>query len=404
MALFTITKASSSVQKRVPSVTGCGACGLGKKCKTPKMGVYGAGEREILIINDIPSRSDDLAGMPLAGTSGEFLRTELKRLGISPEEDCWIINAVGCYSKDEITDAQIDWCQPTVHKTILELKPKVIITLGAAGLRSIMKDRWHKNLGGIQKWRGFCCPDRYFGAWVCPIYHPAYVLSCAKEPVMLKLYRDDLRRVIKASRTKIPDWVEEKEYVRILGSEKEIHNYLCSILNEQPKLLAFDYEATGLKLNLPDHRIISCSMSTDGKTAAAWMWDNMSVRCLEVFKEIMRTESIGKIASNMKYEDNATFAQLGYRVAGWAWDTMLAGHVMDNRSGITSIKFLAYVHCGVVPWNEDVEHLLQSEEGGGNSFNRITEIDPYDLLIYNGLDSIYEYQVAEQQMEVVECL
>jgi len=246
-----------------------------------------------------------------------------------------------------------------------------------------MKGRWHKNLGGISKWRGFCAPDRLLNAWVCPIDHPEYVFKLAqKEPVILKVFRDDIKRAFGTWERELPEWEEEKDHVKILHTTKEVRIHLQSIFDSPPQYLAFDYETTGLKLNAPGHRIISCSTCSDGWQGVAWMWDLMDAKCLALFKEILQSKDIGKIASNIKYEDNATMAQLGFSIKGWAWDTMLAGHVMDNRSGITSIKFLAYIHLGVVPWNETVEDLLKSDEGeGGNGFNRITEIDPFDLLI-----------------------
>ncbi|NIS13859.1 MAG: hypothetical protein GWN12_18870 [Thermoplasmata archaeon] len=76
---------------------------------------------------------------------------------------------------------------------------------------------------------------------------------------------------------------------------------------------------------------------------------------------------------------------------------MQAAHILDNRRGITSIKFQAFVLLGIGEYNARVEQYLESETA--NSLNRIAEIDTRDLLLYNGLDSLLEYKVAEIQKE-----
>ena len=101
----------------------------------------------------------------------------------------------------------------------------------------------------------------------------------------------------------------------------------------------------------------------------------------------------------MKFEDRWTRTHLGHSVKNWKWDTMLAAHWMDNRRGITSVKFQAFVHLGISPWNPHIEKFLKSDST--REPNQITqEIEIRDLLIYNGLDSLIEFHVAIKQMQL----
>ena len=48
------TKEQTGAGATIQRLTGCGACGLTKECKSPKMQAAGRGEKKILIISEIP--------------------------------------------------------------------------------------------------------------------------------------------------------------------------------------------------------------------------------------------------------------------------------------------------------------------------------------------------------------
>lgn len=385
-----------SIPARQSNIPGCGACGLYKHCKTPKKEITGNGKLGIFILGEIVSAAEDKGE-----ENSKLLRTVLKKNGIDLEEDCWKMNAVSCRSlsnEGNATDTQIGYCYPRVLKELKEKKPHIIILLGTTAVQSFFTNRWHGRLEGITKWRGWTVPDRNFNAWVCPTYHPSYVADrMNNEPVLYRIFQDDIKRAIDCLHLALPRYEDERKNIKILDTPRIIQEKLNTILTIKPKYIAFDYETTGLKPHAKGQKISSCSITYNGNDAVSWMWDDIDHIGISLFKQILTNPDIGKIASNMKFEDNWTFEKLNIKIQGWAWDTMLAGHVMDNRSGITSIKFLAYVLLGVLPWNEKIEPFLKSN-GSGNGLNRIDELDTYEQLIYNGLDSIYEYQVAMIQM------
>ena len=86
---------------------------------------------------------------------------------------------------------------------------------------------------------------------------------------------------------------------------------------------------------------------------------------------------------------------LGHPVTNWVWDTMLTSHLLDCRDKTNSLKHIAFVMLGILPYNEKVEPLFKSVGTGG--LNAIHEIDTEALLIYNGIDSYLEYMVARKQ-------
>lgn len=73
-----------------------------------------------------------------------------------------------------------------------------------------------------------------------------------------------------------------------------------------------------------------------------------------------------------------------------------AAHVLDPRGGVTGLKFQSFVRLGTPDYSHHIRPFLESD-GGGNSVNRIREIEIGTLLKYNAMDSLLEYHVGESQ-------
>jgi len=78
--------------------------------------------------------------------------------------------------------------------------------------------------------------------------------------------------------------------------------------------------------------------------------------------------------------------------------------VIDNRSGISGLKFQAFVGFGVLGYDNEVSPYLKSKYS--NEPNRIMELVQdresfRKLLIYNGIDSLMEFRLALRQMEEI---
>jgi len=143
-------------------------------------------------------------------------------------------------------------------------------------------------------------------------------------------------------------WVLQKSMLRFLHDRKEIRNTLQGILDgpfpPDPALAAFDYETTGLKPHAEGHKIISASICAEPDQAYSFMMPYTSKSCMRLWKEIMETSRMGKMAHNMKFEDTWSNIRLRTEVNGWEWDSMIAAHVLDNRRDITGLKFQMFIH------------------------------------------------------------
>ena len=105
-----------------------------------------------------------------------------------------------------------------------------------------------------------------------------------------------------------------------------------------------------------------------------------------------------KRASNLKFEDRWTWVKLKVRVVNWYLDTMIAAHVLDNREGVTSIKFQSFVRLGAESYDDHIKKYLKSGKGTDQNLAR-ENIDLVQLLTYCGLDSLLEFETGEDQIE-----
>ncbi len=190
--------------------------------------------------------------------------------------------------------------------------------------------------------------------------------------------------------------------VKKLMNNDDIISVLRNILQERPPLLAFDYETTGLKPDRPGHKLYCVSVCWRKDVAYSFPLLDADKKLLRLFKRIMQAPDIGKTAHNMKFEDRWTRAILGVDVQGWAFDTMLAAHVLDNRSASTGLKFNVAARLGVWDYDSHIKSYLKGHGNhGANNFNDIHKIPMQDLLQYCGMDSLVQYRLAIDMMEEI---
>jgi uracil-DNA glycosylase family 4 len=379
----------------------CDRCGLSRRCKTPKMEVDGEGRRRVMIVGDYPGKDEDRDGRPWAGKAGDLLRRKLGELDVSLRRDCWLLNALSCYSpkptehKTAVTD-----CRPKVMSAIRRLRPDVIILAGQQAVKSVLGYFWKEKVGPVGRWVGWRIPNHEPNAWVCPTYNPAALLYDDTDPVQELDFTRHLTDAFELRGRPWPDGPPDYgSRVRVLMDPADAVRWLRGV---KTGTIAFDYETTCLKPEGPGSRIVCCSVCHRGETIAfPWIGDVRSA-----MKDILTNPDVRKIASNLDMEDRCTRHHLEIEVAGWYWDIMLGAHTIDPRGdadrksndGITGLKFQSFVRLGQPVYNEHIEPYLVPDQKGGYALNRIHELKPHDLLRYNGMDSVLEYEVARHQM------
>jgi len=376
----------------VGSVSRCGKCGLCKECNTPGMKPTGKGRKGIMVIAEAPGRQEDEQGVQLVGRAGRFFRSVLNEFGVDLDRDCWKTNAVCCRPprNRKPTNMEIQACRPNVFAAIRQYQPKVILLLGQAAVESVIGQDWGESVGPIGRWVGFCIPSIAHNAWICPTWHPSYLLRDDSEPLHL-WFRKHIERALSFKRR---PWRKPPDYTSLVDrviEPTEAAKRLAK-LRSQGQSVSFDYETDRLKPDHGESRIVTCAVS-NGKRAMAFPWLEPAV---SEMSKLLRSD-VPKIGWNIKYEERWTRKVLGHGVRRWAWDGMLATHVLDNRPGITSLKFQSYIWFGQPLYDKEVAPYLDATRG--NEQNRIRKIPLLSLLLYNGLDALFTHMIAYKQRQ-----
>ena len=372
----------------------CGECGLSTECYSPRMEPSGDGTKNILFVTEAPGENEDRQGIQLIGDAGQFLRECLDDIG-EDLDDATKTNCVICRPPgNKITDTHVDCCRPNLLKTIEKLKPNVIILLGGKAVESLLPTEWKKDKKfSITRWRGWTIPSALHKAWICPTYHPSYILRMKKDPVLVSWFKRDLKAAYELEKETVlyTELEKLKSSIELIRKPREVRLFLRD-LSKRKGILAFDYETTGLKPEREKQKIVSCSFCLDEEETQAMMIDDSTHKSLS---KVLLNPKLKKVASNLKFEDRWSRVKLGHPVAGWFWDTMMAAHILDNRRGITSVKFQSYIYFGVGDYDSHIHPYLEAKFANG--LNHIHEIDEEELLIYNGLDSLLEFMVMDHQ-------
>lgn len=393
----------SAVTRKAPRplVPKCGACGLKNQCTSPQMPPTGAGGRRALIVAEAPGEEEDKRGTQLVGASGKLLRSTLAGLGVDLDKDCWKTNAIICRPPENRapTEAEIDYCLPNLLNAIRQYDPNVIIPLGYAAIRAVVGSVWREDPGPVEQWAGWQIPSMAPNAWICPTWHPSHILRNDKpgRPNITKMFWEQHLAAafgLEARPWEGHDPPKFDQRVEVILDTAEAAARIDLMTNAGGDLFAFDYETNMLKPDGEDAAIVSCSICRDGRETIAFLFAGEVKSALGFFLR----SPWRKVASNLKFEDRWTRQVYGHGVRGWYWDTMIGAHVLDNRRGITSIKFQSYVRLGMPVYDDHIKPFLKAK--GANRVNQILrEVDVRDLLIYNGLDSLLELLVARQQIQ-----
>ena len=390
---FKTSKVLSKEPVNTNRLAKCSSCGLNRSCDTPQMPVAGQGRKKILLVAESPSKKEDERGKQLNGKATKVLKKLLSDLNVSLEKDCWKTNSIICHPFDKAPDNKlINACAPHLFKTIKKLQPTTIILLGSVATQSLIGTICDKSIPKRGLYTGWQIPLQRLNAWVCPTYHPQYLMY-AEDAVIENLMREHLRAAIKLSKKhpykNVPQYLKD---IDIIIRPKKAIPFINDVMNSG-KMFAFDYETNCLKPEYEGSLLYSCSICYGNKKTIAFPWHECIV---EPLQQLFKSKA-PKIAANMKFEDRWTRNKINTKIRKWSWDTMLAAHILDNRKGITGLKFQSLVQLGQESYDDHIKPLLKNK--GKKHINRIHEIDMGDLLLYNGMDSLLTYRLAKIQMK-----
>lgn len=126
--------------------------------------VWGASEQGagVLVVAEYPGKEDDLLGEPLSDRDGFHVLRLLEKVGLKAHRTL----AVKC-AGEKPTDDQANACRGWLWRELRELRPKVVLTLGALPARMLLRLKKSFRLGDFA---GGIYKVGYMDAAVAPWY------------------------------------------------------------------------------------------------------------------------------------------------------------------------------------------------------------------------------------------
>lgn len=393
----------TTVSKTIGILPKCGTCSLYNDCK--HMEDYtGTGDKKILVIGAFPTNVDNTSKKVFSGQTAYNFKNILASHGIK-ESDCWFTNAIKQHvDSDKNLDNVIKFCRPRVVSLIKKLQPKLVILLGTIPIKSVIGAYYAKGIGNEDLWRGYVIPSREYKTWLAPVFGLDTLVMYENKPEYLGFFNKDIENLKTYIDKPLPFVEKDTNLVYILSDKREIEEFLLGIIQNKSKIdfISFDYETSGIKPHKHGHFIhcVSICYSYNASYVFVLPRFNHSDRIISLFRQIMMDEDIKKSAHNMKFEDNWTNEILKCPVNGWYLDTCLTAHLLDNRKGVTGLKFQTFVEFGVDDYSSHIQEYLESE-GGSNGINTVDKAPIKDILVYCGLDSLYQYRLAKKHEQLI---
>jgi uracil-DNA glycosylase family 4 len=395
-------KKSKKLKQRIFT---CSDCGFNMHCQTPKFPVYGDGNKKILIVLDTPSAKEDELSAPFSGPRGVLLKDILLgKLGLSIKRDCWVVYAVRCCSREKIKSLNVDACRKYLHEDINELKPDVVIPFGYWATIAISGDILTSKSRGktTDDWTGYSIPDQRFLTWIVPTWDIFQLNLDFDKPDNVKVMQMISHFEVALKLLNVPvKKIDYEKRVKILKTDMEIINLLSSF-NDKAKLekiiLSLDYETTGKKPHRKGHEIISIAVS-NGNKAWAFNYNKNDNTVTILFRQLLRSKNVYWRVHNVQFEWLWSYNMFGVYPANLDQDTILGLHVLNSQKR-KGLKPNVYCLFGVAGYDDAIEEYIsalpaEEELHGANAFNLMKQIKNEDNLLYNGLDALFTFLIAE---------
>ena len=164
-----VVAASPVLAEIAARIAVCTKCRLSQS-RTRTVPGQGTPRPEIMFVGEGPGEDEDLQGLAFVGRAGQLLTRMIIRMGLTRDQ-VFIANIVKCRPPANRVPApdEMAACLPYLREQVAELKPKVIVCLGATAVKGLLN-----NQTGITKLRGHW--QTYQGVDVMPTLHPSFLL------------------------------------------------------------------------------------------------------------------------------------------------------------------------------------------------------------------------------------
>lgn len=307
----------------------CERCNLSARVgvRTPCMdAVSFGGGGGLLVIGDAPTRDDDIAGVPFTSRAGKNIRRIVKQYWRGPIAFDYAVKCAPAATK--LKDRQARECRGYLLSTIEAVRPTRIITLGPWAAFSVLG----RSVPPMQSRRTFAwLRGEGLGYGPIAVFMGLRPSDAERNRFVNGWLEEDMKHALTSPDPPRGPWGAE---VHIIETEADALAAEADLMTND--WVSFDVETMGRMWN-PEFRMMSCSVCGDGDEEP-YAWDeaalyNPKTRApLERVLASRRVAKMGKVGSNVKYDQLAFRAAFGLRVHPIVGDTRLSRKLLDPEA------------------------------------------------------------------------
>lgn len=374
----------------------CSGCPLDGIVQPTEM--MGNPKSPYMIVTDTPSRSSYAKRKLISESANTVLKAGLQTARFDVKDFCASPQIRCPYDAEQFTtkekrDIQLH-CREHLLDDIYEVKPEVIVPLGAEATRQVV-NRAVK----ITKVRGVAEDSTEHGCTVLPLLSPSMVSMYPQHAPVFNADCETLGRLIDNA------YDSEAASKAILGDYTFIDD-LQFLIDQDPDLVFFDLETTGLEFFKkgkhkvrtydpkihgkefdPDAAILTMQFCIEPGTAYMLVWDHpedpiplrRKAKIISQLTQLLCRRGVKVLGQNIKYDCNYLKEQTGirFKIGG---DTLMLATLLDEN---------------MISKNQDilVKHYVPEMAGYADHFNstvdksRMWEV-PLDSLIDYGCGDV----------------
>jgi len=380
----------------------CAECGRNGRPLEPG----GIGKQGILIVTEMATKEQVEEQSWFVSRQNTSV-TLCSDFGLNLPEDTWFTAVLPCAGPARMKTFLYDHCLLKLKETVDALKPVLIISVGAGATGAVLKlykpSHFPLNYSS-QQYAGYCLPlsaEPGWDCWLAPVqsdrelnmYRNGDVIDVA-----CGWQRKHLKWALEQAKKGRPGPLFSDEGIEIIFDTDRIVAAL-----EQArgcKYAAFDYECNALQMLMPGAKVLTAAVAMGDSAqihrTVAFPMASGNVR--RAWVDFLKSDVL-KIAQNIKYEEHVSLVHFNTPVVNWAVDSAVLARTLDCQPGNSGLKFQALVHYGVVGYDDVVDKYISSTGNGG--LNRLEQLAPGELMLYNGIDALITYMLARDLSKII---
>lgn len=293
----------------------CARCPLHKRMRLKNVclpAAGDAGEDGVLVVSDYPGKIEDAAALPFTGDTGQYIRRTVSNLTKRPVA---YDNALKCYpGGTKSLNRPIQSCRCYLAATVRDVKPRKILAMGQWAIYAVLGRTFPL----------FSVKHAYTWMGDVRVHMMMNPVNALRNRFLRERFEDELNWALNGEPMYGPPW---KGSYWVVRTEEEALEAAASLRQEE--WITYDVETAGVPWKAFQMLCVSLSPASEDH---AFVWSKEGLAdpgALRVLKDLLTDRSLGKVGSNVKYDQIATEAAFGFKVKGVVGDTRLLRKILD---------------------------------------------------------------------------